>query len=151
MKLPIWPQNGAAESADDSPPSLPVKGHVAESGGGLHVRHAGSAAAPRAYSGCRLVLPHLSCLINKEAEANHYYFCLSFFFLWNFDLRKGFSLVFCFGCVVVWSLWFSREMWRVFIGATGWLYVDFLYYLIWIFVIIKLSIIYNAIVFWFNI
>ena len=57
-------KNGTTESADDGPPGLPVEGHVAEPGGGLHVGHAGATTAPRARSRRRLAPPHLPRLIH---------------------------------------------------------------------------------------
>ncbi|KAL5986906.1 hypothetical protein ACLOJK_015241 [Asimina triloba] len=56
---------------DNGTPGSPVEGHVAESGGRLHVRNAGSSPTPGAAAGQRLAATHHALLIHQKAEENH--------------------------------------------------------------------------------
>lgn len=76
MNSSVSSKNSSTKGADYSFPRLPIKGHEAKSCGRLHVGHARSPTAARAYSGGRLASLHLPFLIHKKTEHHH---AVSFF------------------------------------------------------------------------
>ncbi|BAT92511.1 hypothetical protein VIGAN_07124600 [Vigna angularis var. angularis] len=78
-------ESGSTKSANNSFPRFGVKWNVAKSGLCHHIRHAGSAAAPRARPRRRLAPLHLPPLIHQKTETHH-------FFCWIEVLRCSVSL-----------------------------------------------------------
>jgi len=77
-------ESGSTKSANNSFPRFGVKWNVAKSGLCHHIRHAGSAAAPRAGPRRRLAPLHLPPLIHQKTETHH--------FCWIEVLRCSLSL-----------------------------------------------------------
>ena len=69
--LMVRTKNSTTKSTHNGSPRFPVKGHAAKSGGGFHVRHTSSTAAPGACPRRRLAPPHLARLVHQETEAYH--------------------------------------------------------------------------------
>ncbi|KAL4327975.1 hypothetical protein AHAS_Ahas13G0153800 [Arachis hypogaea] len=67
----VGAKNSTAKSADNGSPRLAVKGNTAKPGGGFHVGHASSTAAPAAYSRRRFAPPYFARLVHQETEAYH--------------------------------------------------------------------------------
>jgi len=83
-------ESGSTKSANNSFPRFGVKRNVAKSGLCHHIRHAGSAAAPRTRPRRRLAPPHLPPLIHQKTETHH--------LCWILVLRCSLSL----------SCWFEK-------------------------------------------
>ncbi|RZR97819.1 hypothetical protein BHM03_00027067, partial [Ensete ventricosum] len=61
-------EDGAAESADDSPPGLTIHRHVEETRGRLHVRHPRAGPTARADPRRRLAASHRPPLVHQKAH-----------------------------------------------------------------------------------
>ncbi|QHO56407.1 uncharacterized protein DS421_3g73450 [Arachis hypogaea] len=84
----VGAKNSTAKSADNGSPRLAVKGNTAKPGGGFHVGHASSTAAPAAYSRRRFAPPYFPRLVHQETEAYHdALLCLT-----SFLIQLSFSL-----------------------------------------------------------